>query len=310
MRKAFFGVLFGLLVLGGIALLPTPARAPYAPGEQSVTVLFVGDLMLDRNVARAARLGGAQALFASSTLELFKNADLRILNLEGSITDRPSVAQVDHTLLRFTFEPVLAQETLRLLNADAVSLGNNHALDFGEFGYDDTRAYLSDWSVASFGQPFNESHLSVGLTSHNKDVCLVGYNGTYGSKPAPVIAEIQSMRPACWRVVVFAHWGEEYRATSTPLQETEGHAFIDAGADLVIGAHPHVVEPYEVYKNKAIFYSLGNFVFDQDFSEETQRGLAVLVTFTEKKTSFELIPMRIANEYSSVEGGPVARFSL
>lgn len=278
-----------------------PALAPAAFVEQPVVVLFAGDLMLDRNVARAAT---AEALFSTSTVQLFKSADLRVLNLEGAITAEPSVAQRNNKILRFTFEPVLAQRVLQQLNISAVSSANNHALDFGEFGYEATHTYLEQWGVASFGHPFNESHLFAVLEARGKKICLVGYHALFVPETASIGAEVMRLKPLCWRTVVVAHWGEEYLATTTVAQHAEAHALIDAGADLIIGAHPHVVEPVEVYRDKAIFYSLGNFMFDQNFSDATTRGLAVRVEFFGAKTVFALIPLSIANEYSTVAGEP------
>jgi poly-gamma-glutamate synthesis protein (capsule biosynthesis protein) len=90
---------------------------------------------------------------------------------------------------------------------------------------------------------------------------------------------------------VAIHWGEEYRDVSNKRQQTLGRALIDAGADVIIGHHPHVVEEIELYRGKPIFYSLGNFIFDQYFSKETQEGLAVKISVGDKKAAYELIPV-------------------
>ena len=306
--KLFQGslVVLGVLIVAiGVGALPAPVEAPVRPVVTTdVSILFVGDLMLDRNVARSAVAGGgARALFSTSTLDLFSSVDLRVANLEGTITTNPSIAQRDSSILRFTFDPPLAHEVLQLLNLSAVSSANNHALDFGEFGYDDTRSYLEQWGVASFGHPFNESHLSTTLTAQSKTVCLVGYMELFNPDTTAVLQEIARIRPDCWRVVVMPHWGIEYQATSTVAQQREADSFIDAGADLVIGAHPHVVEPVAIYRDKAVFYSLGNFMFDQNFSEATQRGLAVRVDFTDAGTNYTLIPLSVSRQYSAVASG-------
>jgi poly-gamma-glutamate synthesis protein (capsule biosynthesis protein) len=94
-----------------------------------------------------------------------------------------------------------------------------------------------------------------------------------------------------------AHWGVEYEHTPTTQQQREAHAFIDAGADLVVGAHPHVVQSTEVYKDKAIFYSLGNFMFDQNFSWAVQHGLAIAVDFYKAKTEVTLTPVSIVEQH-------------
>ena len=95
--------------------------------------------------------------------------------------------------------------------------------------------------------------------------------------------------------MVNAHWGEEYSAQFNRLQQELAHGFIDAGADAVIGHHPHVAQGMEVYKNKPIFYSLGNFVFDQYFSAETQTGLAVEFIFNGQGLDYKLHPFASKN---------------
>ena len=78
-------------------------------------------------------------------------------------------------------------------------------------------------------------------------------------------------------MVVFSHWGVEYSPASTDSMKSLAHQFIDAGADLVVGSHPHVIEPMEIYNGKRIYYSLGNFIFDQYFNEDVRNGLGVTV---------------------------------
>ena len=299
-------LVLGIGVLAGILIFILDA-----PPEGPVRVLFVGDIMLDRNVARTAESEGAQALFATSTCSLFADADLRVANLEGTITTSSSIARRNHFILRFTFNPTIAREALGFLHLDAVSLANNHALDFGEFGYDETRKNLDTIGVQPFGQPFNDKgRLSTKLEVRGKTLCLIGYHALFDPAIAAVTDEIVKLRPDCWRAVVFAHWGEEYQEHSNAAQQAAAHAFIDAGADLVVGAHPHVVQNVEVYKNKAIFYSLGNFMFDQNFSWGTTHGLAVRADFYEDKTSFILTPLSVVQQHASVGTSTLAGFAL
>lgn len=285
------------------------AEAPFAsmlqPQEPDLSVLFVGDIMLDRNVARHAAASSTDALFAG-VLGLMGSADARVANLEGAITLNPSVAQVDNTILHFTFEPSLAQAALAPLKLDAVSLANNHSYDFGRTGYDATQGYVSGWGIKPFGHPYNARSLSTTLDIRGKRVCLVGYHSLYDATTTEVVAEITALTPGCYRTVVFAHWGDEYTPVANAQQVAAAHAFIDAGADLVIGAHPHVVQNVETYNGKAIFYSLGNFMFDQDFSWATTHGLAVKATFGDASTGFVLTPITIQGQEASVANGPDA----
>jgi poly-gamma-glutamate synthesis protein (capsule biosynthesis protein) len=94
-------------------------------------------------------------------------------------------------------------------------------------------------------------------------------------------------------LIVTFHWGEEYQSKSSLLQRELAHSVIDSGADLIVGSHPHVVQEIENYQGKLIFYSLGNFIFDQSFSKETQQGFALGVELYEQENIFRLFPFQI-----------------
>lgn len=305
MKRTGTGAAVGALALVAAGAFWTAALAPGAPlraPELDPSVLFAGDIMLDRNVARHAAASSTQALFAG-VADLFRTADANVANLEGAITDLPSVAQRDHSILRFTFGPSLTHDALMALQLSAVSIANNHTYDFGASGYASTRQYLSDWGVAAFGHPYNaSSSLSAVLSVRGKAICLVGYHALFAPSVTAVATEIARLRlptpegSRCYRIVVFAHWGQEYETAADAAQVGQARAFIDAGADLVIGAHPHVVQNVEVYKGKAIFYSLGNFMFDQNFSWETTHGLTLKATFGAAATTFNLTPVTVMGQ--------------
>jgi len=282
---------------------PFAKIAPQPKPEPSI--LFVGDIMLDRNVAKHAQASSTGVLF-TNVVDLFQTADANVANLEGSITTNPSIAQRDSSILRFTFNPDVTKRALGALNLTAVSLANNHTYDFYAEGYDATRGYLLDWAILPFGHPYNARHLSTTIKVHSKAFCLVGYHSLYDAGTAEVVQEIQKLRPSCYRVIIMPHWGDEYESVANEEQVALAHEFIDAGADLIIGAHPHVVQNVGEYKGKAIFYSLGNFMFDQNFSWATQHGLAVKVTFGEAQTRFELTPISVIEEEAKVANGPSA----
>ncbi|HEV7449005.1 MAG TPA: CapA family protein [Candidatus Paceibacterota bacterium] len=303
MSKLFIARVVVVILFLGALLFASSAKAPFAripaPQEPSPSIIFVGDIMLDRNVAVHAEAVGTQALFAG-VQSLLKSADARVANLEGTITQNPSIARQDHTILHFTFDPALAQAALAPLNLSAVSLANNHAYDFGRLGFDTTQEYLKSWGIKAFGHPYNARDISTVLDVRGKQFCLVGYHALYDPSTTEVVQEIQRLKPSCYRVIAFAHWGVEYEPQASAEQVAQAHALVDAGADLVIGAHPHVVENIETYSGKAIFYSLGNFMFDQDFSWATTHGLAVKVTFDATSTAFDLTPITVAGQEATV----------
>ncbi|MDB5225802.1 MAG: polyglutamate synthase CapA [Candidatus Adlerbacteria bacterium] len=297
-------LVLALVVLGAWSEAQAPFAFIPAQAEPDPSIIFVGDIMLDRNVARHAAEASPEALFAG-VLDLFAAADARVANLEGTITTNPSIAQVDNTILHFTFDPGVAARALQPLGLSAVSLANNHAYDFGSSGYRSTQWYLENWGIQPFGHPSNaSSSLSTAFYVRDKGFCFAGYHSLYDPSTSEVVQIIKTFRANdCYRVVVFAHWGDEYEPVANAQQVSAAHEFIDAGADLVIGAHPHVVQNVEEYKGRAIFYSLGNFMFDQNFSWATQHGLAVKVTFKEASTAFELTPVSVIEEEVKVAEG-------
>jgi poly-gamma-glutamate synthesis protein (capsule biosynthesis protein) len=221
------------------------------------------------------------------------------------MTTNVSVAEVDPKILKFTFDPRFAQ-LLSGLGFTAVSLANNHALDFGADGYAQTTDFLTQAGIAPFGHPLNTKDLSTIVSTDSKTLCLVGYHSLFDPESAWVEAEIKKLRPTCSYVVVVAHWGEEYQHEPTASQKLKARTFIDLGADLIIGAHPHIVQPVEVYNNRAIFYSLGNFLFDQGFQPEVKRGVAVGVEFASSTTRFTLTPVHTFKQVSLADATTTA----
>lgn len=253
--------------------------------------LFVGDIMLDRTVRTTIERNGFEYPF-EDIKNIFQGQDIVVGNLEGAITSKPSVSQKDFNILKFTF-PSSDAMALKDLGFTGFSLANNHAHDFGQEGFLETLTNLGLSELFSFGSPANDKNLSTKVNVKGEDVCMVGYHALYSSTTTEAVEEIKRIKPGCGFIVVYAHWGVEYRDDENQSQREIGHELVDAGADLVIGTHPHVIEPVEIYKNKAIFYSLGNFIFDQDFSLATRQGLAVQMELGADKVTYGLIPIEM-----------------
>jgi poly-gamma-glutamate synthesis protein (capsule biosynthesis protein) len=210
-----------------------------------------------------------------------------IANVEGPVTDNASVSQ-DSVMgssdnYRFTFDPA-SLDALVAHDTCAVNIGNNHIENFGREGITQTKKYLQQRKIAYIGDTgdVQEERARVVLVNGVR-VGLVNYNAFVADAYEHAHADLAEIVPQSDVVVVYTHWGVEY-ATEARTQEREmARAFIDAGADLIIGSHPHVVQNIEEYKGKEIYYSLGNFVFDQYFQPETQKGLLVGVTYDKKR---------------------------
>lgn len=276
-------------------------KTPAKKVDDKISILFVGDMMFDRGTANHIQNFGIDSILGG-VANLFENKNMVVGNLEGTITDFPSVSVPNNQILKFTFNPKIA-EYLKQNNFTHLSLANNHALDFDLEGFLQTKKYLDENDLKYFGSPLNNSQISIVQNISEKNICLIGYHDLYTRNPESVLEEIKNIRSTCFYIVVLPHWGEEYETVQNERQTILAHQFIDAGADLIIGAHPHVVQPLEIYKEKAIFYSLGNFVFDQDFSYNTRRGLAVSLELNFKTQNFTLIPVDIERAEVSVSEG-------
>jgi poly-gamma-glutamate synthesis protein (capsule biosynthesis protein) len=158
-------------------------------------------------------------------------------------------------------------------------LGNNHIENFGSDGMRSTQTFLAEAGVGYFGG-VQGNELVLRAELHGIKLSFVSYNQFGGAAPETVAQKIFSERAAGRIVVVFAHWGDEYNRGVTDEQQTAAHLFVDSGAEVVLGSHPHVIEPSEKYKGKKIYYSLGNFIFDQYFDDFVRHGLMVRITFT------------------------------
>jgi poly-gamma-glutamate synthesis protein (capsule biosynthesis protein) len=124
-------------------------------------------------------------------------------------------------------------------------------------------------------------------------IALVGFNTTDNALDEMAASSTLTLaRQESDKVIVFMHWGLEYRHMPPDIVREQAHWLIDHGADIVIGGHPHWVQGVEKYEGKPIVYSLGNFIFDQYFSKETQQGLAVVLTLNKEGTQLDLIPLR------------------
>lgn len=266
---------------------PQPAaRAAHNP--EPITLMFVGDLMLDRHVRERMASSGSEYPFAQlGTVTSSARADLLIGNLEGAISARrPPVKSID-----FAFDAAVAS-LLKRLGFGALSLANNHSLDQGFPGYEDTRRALDAAGLISFGHQVKDDLSPAIMDVQGRRVALLGYNITDNPlDEKAAAAAIRRARADGSLVIVMMHWGVEYDLKHSKAQTAVARRLIDYGADAVIGGHPHVVQGIEIYKGKLIAYSLGNFVFDQYFSEDTQQGIAVALRFGER-TTMTVIPIQ------------------
>lgn len=263
----------------------------------SAEILFVGDLMLDR-YNRELMNQKSEEWMTQKVAGLFAENDLNVANLEGPVTNNDSVSIGSEEGSRenyvFTFDPEKTSEFLKNNNIKLLNLGNNHILNFGKDGLSQTKDFIHKNNFESFGDLKDETGEYLVKNINGFEVAFVSYNQFGGKGVDEIIKTIKEVKKRSDFVIAYTHWGVEYELEETESQRQKAHQFIDAGADLIIGSHPHVVQSVEIYKDKAIFYSLGNFIFDQYFSPDTMTGLGVKISLQEsEKIEFSLVPFEL-----------------
>jgi uncharacterized membrane protein (UPF0127 family) len=151
-----------------------------------------------------------------------------------------------------------------------------------------------------FGDPRNVEVKPYITEIRGEKIAFIGYNEFAYKGLDNVLKAIKDVKKVASFIVVYAHWGEEYKLNFNSVQQKTAYSFIDAGADVVIGAHPHVIQPIEMYAGKPIFYSLGNFIFDQAATGPTARGLAVKISLASDSTTYDLFPISIIKQQASL----------
>ncbi len=257
---------------------------PFTEGS----LLFTGDIMLGRGVEDLMLMYGTDYPFIQ-TRTFIQSHDVAIANFEGTI---PLTHKQTRSMeLRFSMG-TSTMATLARSGFDVISLANNHALDYGLMGLENTRLSASKQGITAIGHPTEYSTHSfktivVGDTVVGLLMLHTLPNRNATSSIGSHIAELSKLSDVQF---VFVHWGDEYQNVHAHEEEKLAHYMIDYGADAVIGHHPHVVQDTELYRNKPIFYSLGNFIFDQYWNTAVQTGYFVQVVLKERFIDFAVIP--------------------
>lgn len=265
-------------------------------GSGPVTLAFAGDIMLDRGVKKVIlREGNGNFGFPFSKIEKrLRSYDLLFANLEGPVSAR---GKDGGSVYSFRMAEETA-EAIKNTGFDILSVANNHIGDWGAEAVFDTLFYLKSAGLKYAGAGLSREEASGTQVLEIKNtrfafLAFTDISGIYTEKPdeifvsaadpPEIIKQIQKAKSAADIIIVSFHFGEEYKAVPDERQKYLAYLAVDAGADLVIGHHPHVVQPIEKYKEAHIAYSLGNFIFDQNFSEETMRGMLLEVQVENKK---------------------------
>lgn len=268
------------------------AFTPEAAADDTVRLAFVGDVMLDDGPGKAVEAGVDP--FAHFAHE-FSRADAVIGNLECSVAT--GGAPVDKI---FTFRAHPRVIPLLARYFSAVSLANNHSGDYGTGALVETMSFLEQAKLPFFGagRDLQAAHRALFLERRGVRIALLGYDeflprrfeagaarpGVAWSEDEDVVRDIRAARHAGADIVIpFMHWGWEYEPGPSARQRALARRMLDAGADAVVGSHPHVTQGAEYYRGKPIVYSLGNFVFDGFDAPDARLGWLLELELTKTK---------------------------
>jgi len=274
--------------------------------------------MLSRMVGEKIRTTGDPRAPFLKTVETLEQADITFCNLESPFYEEGPPIEGE---MVFGAAPETI-EGLTYAGFDIVSLANNHFGNQGVAGMNFTLSHLNENGIEYAGAGENKAKAREPVIierngvkfaflaySDVRDTNREDYTATSDEPGIAVLTksdltrDIQYTRERAHIVVVSIHWGVEYETTPTERQRTYAHLAIDSGASLVLGHHPHVIQPVEEYKDGYIFYSLGNFVFDQMWSEETRIGLIARIFFEgDRIVRVETIEVTIYDSHQPVVG--------
>lgn len=264
-----------------------------APVEDSLTFTFAGDAMFGRNIGYQFQQNNFKDLFANLGNRVFWGTDLSWLNLEGPISDKIILQPRSIPDLKFNFSNQTI-EALKYLRLTTAGLANNHTLNQGSKALAATRDLLESSGIDWQGNPNEADEGSIRRYEQNNiKISLIAINPTFGITNIEEL--IKQEKQAGRLIIVLPHWGNEYEKNHSAGQEKLARAWIEAGADLIIGGHPHVIQDAQIIDGKLIFYSLGNFIFDQTFSQETKQGLIVAGEINKETIKIVLLPIESKN---------------
>jgi poly-gamma-glutamate synthesis protein (capsule biosynthesis protein) len=242
------------------------------------SLIFTGDVMLGRSVmTKSLRTNNPNYPFMN-VADTLRSADIVFSNLENPIVD--NCPYVDSGF-KFCSDPKMI-EGLKYAGVDVVSLANNHILNYGKEGLAQTKKYLDLNGIKWVG----DGNL-VTLEKNKTKFGFLGFDFVDYRLQEKDLDLVKDSKAKVDILIVSVHWGEEYKSKANLNQKLIAKKLSEAGADYIVGHHPHWVQETETIGSTKVYYSLGNFVFDQMWSEETKKGLSVNLIFKGKKLEKE-----------------------
>ncbi|MBT1073899.1 CapA family protein [Geobacter grbiciae] len=298
-----------LMLAAIVTLLAVPAL-----GADGIVITCVGDIMLAGSATPTLSRSGYDHPFAKTAQEL-RRGDIAMGNLEAPLTERGTEYR-DKTY-RFRTNPIAAA-ALKRAGFSVLTLANNHMMDYGNEELQDTLSTLSRHGIAhtGAGASLAEARQKAVVSVRGKRIAFLAYSLTFpsefyagpnrpGTAPgyAPHVREdIRRAKAEADYVVVSFHWGAERAEFPKQYQTETARLAIDAGADAIIGHHPHVLQGLEFYRGKPILYSLGNFAFGSR-STAADRSVMARLILSDEETSVELVPLNVLHRETRYQPG-------
>lgn len=286
--------------------------------KNKTSIVFTGDIGFDRYMDRRWEDDG---LLSKPVLDFFHSADHTVANVEGALID--AVDDGSRGVFFHSMNPE-ATRVLKNIHADIWSIGNNHTMDAGREGVISTRKIAADLGCRTIGAGLNETEASQPV--YLDEAGGIGmFCVSYMNECIPATAtepgifrwddldaikrRIDEIKAKCRWCIVVSHGGEEFTSLPSPYTRDRYLKFLELGADVVVGHHPHVPENYELFDDgKAIFYSLGNFIFDTNYQRVhlyTDVGVLLKLIFTEEKMDFEAMGIQIVRGDERIDTAPL-----
>lgn len=273
----------GLGQLLGVLLISATAQV-HAEEAAALHMVAVGDVGFRRAVGKGVAAGTLDPFAQVSAV--LSDADLAFANLETVLSTRAIPDAHEKRIWPIIKGPVQGADALLRAGFDVVSVANNHTMDLYAGGFTDTLKNLSRVDIAAVGGGLSEGQslkpflktirgVRVGLLAFASGTNRAPHGSAYVARrwgPAP-IAAVKQLRQSADVVLVSVHWGNEGHSQPSETQQQLARALIDAGADAIIGHHPHVLQAVEVYRDRPVIYSLGNFLFGKQTKVRRQSAI-------------------------------------